>query len=83
MSLTDNLYETGGLSVTYAARDVTGPGAGQRIFPALKELQMVNGITASLASVDKALGRSPKAEDLDRLVARHFPGFTLDAPRRA
>jgi hypothetical protein len=34
------------------------------------------------ASLAAALGATPKGEDLDRLVARHFPGFKLDADLR-
>ena len=76
-------HETGGLSVTYAQRELSGPGALQRINPALKELEMIGRITMSLAVLDQTLGPAPKDEDLDRLVAQHFPGFTLDADLRA
>ena len=75
-------HETGGLSVTYAQRDLTGPGAQQRLSPSVKELEMIQRITASLSSVDRMLGAAPKGEDLDRLVAKHFPGFKLDADLR-
>ena len=75
-------HETGGLSVTYAQRDLSGPGAAQRIFPALKEMQMIERITRSHALIDEALGPTPKGEDLDRLLAQHFPGFSLDADLR-
>ena len=75
-------HETGGLSVTYAQRDLTGPGARQRIFPALTEMQMIHRITMSLSVLDRTLGPAPKGEDLDRLVAQHFPGFKLDADLR-
>jgi alkaline phosphatase len=75
-------HETGGLSVTYAQRDLSGPGAQQRIYPAQKELEMIERITLSLAELDRKLGREPKGEDLDRLVAQHFPGFRIDADLR-
>ena len=75
-------HETGGLSVTYAQRDVTGPGAKERFSPALKEMQMIERISMSLAVVDRTLGATPKGEDLDRLLAQHFPGFNLDADLR-
>lgn len=75
-------HETGGLSVTYAQRDLSGPGAKVRIYPTVKELQMVQSITLSLAVLDQTLGRTPKGEELDQLVAKHLPGFNLDADLR-
>ena len=75
-------HETGGLSVTYAVRDLTGVGAKLRLSPTIKELEMIRGITASLAVVDRAYARAPKPEELDQLLSRHFAGFTLDADLR-
>jgi len=75
-------HETGGLSVTYAQRDVTGPGAKQRFSPTVKELEMIQRITMSLAVFERTLGAAPKGEVLDQLVAKHFPGFKLDADLR-
>lgn len=75
-------HETGGLSVTYALRDVSGPGANERINPSVKELEMIQRITMSLAVLDQTLGSVPRGEDLDALVAKHFPGFKLDADLR-
>lgn len=75
-------HETGGLSVTYAQRELSGPGAKERIYPATKELEMIQRITISLAALEQALGVAPKGEDLDQLVAKHFSGFKLDADLR-
>lgn len=75
-------HETGGLSATYALRDVTGPGAKERLYPTAKELGMIERISISLAAFERLLGRSPKAEEIDQLVAKHFPGFALDADLR-
>ena len=75
-------HETGGLSVTYAQRDLTGPGAKERLNPAVKELEMIQRITISLAVLDQTLGGAPKGEDLDALVAKHYPGFKLDPDLR-
>jgi alkaline phosphatase len=75
-------HETGGFSATYAQRELTGPGAQQRLNPTLKELEMIRQITMSLSVLDRSLGASPKSEDIDALIAKHFPGFTLGADLR-
>ena len=75
-------HETGGLSVTYAQRDLTGPGARERIYPAQTELEMIRRISMSIAVLYQKLGRDPEGEVLDRLVAEHFPGFRIDADLR-
>jgi len=71
-------HETGGLSATYALRE---PG-GKRFYTGPSHLQMLNRIDISFGAAARALGKKPSPEALDRLIAQHFPGFTLDADLR-
>jgi alkaline phosphatase len=73
-------HETGGFSPTYALKD---PGASTSRFYATDEhLRMLERITISLAGVNDKLGKQPSGEVLDQLLAKHFPGFRLDADLR-
>lgn len=73
-------HETGGLSATYARREL--PGDSGLIIVGPKEFEKVMRIDASLDSVANRLGARPSPELLDALVAKHFPGFTLDSDLR-
>lgn len=55
---------------------------GDREAAGRRELRMIQGITLSLEGAGIALGEQPVSEALDALVARHFPGFSLDADLR-
>ena len=73
-------HETGGLSAT-SARGETGGNT----FPVIvgpKEFEKIMRIDASLDAVAAKLGARPSPEQLDALIAKHFPGFTLDADLR-
>lgn len=73
-------HETGGLSATSARN-----GLGGNTYPVIvrpKEFEKVMRIDASLGSIAARLGSRPSPELLDRLVAKHLPGFTLDADLR-
>jgi alkaline phosphatase len=75
-------HETGGLSPTYALRDLSST-AGRNIFNLdARRLAMLDRINLSIAGMIDKLGAKPTAEALDALVARHYPGFTLDADLR-
>lgn len=75
-------HETGGLSPTYALRDLSST-AGRNIFNLdARRLAMLERINLSIAGMIDKLGAKPTAEALDALVARHYPGFTLDADLR-
>jgi alkaline phosphatase len=77
-------HETGGLSITNALRSLTPPRAESDWFYATsRELDAIRRIDISLDRAAKTLGRSPTPEALDALLARHFPGYTLDADLRA
>lgn len=71
-------HETGGLSITYAQRDLKDASSRNRFYSGNEHLKLLAGITASLDKSFESLGRAPTAADLDRLVATHFPGFRLD-----
>lgn len=75
-------HETGGLSVTYAQRDLSSMAAANRLATGDAELKMIGGITSSFDALIERLGKSPAPEALDAEIARHFPGFRLDADLR-
>jgi alkaline phosphatase len=76
-------HETGGLSLTYAQKDLSSLSTRNRFYPAREHLDRLMGIRGSLDKAAQALGRKPTAETLDKVIAEHFPGFTLDDDLRA
>ena len=75
-------HETGGLSPTYAQRDLSSMSGKNRFNTDIPRLKMLDGITLSIAGMIEKLGKQLTAEKLDALLARHYPGFTLDADLR-
>lgn len=75
-------HETGGLSVTYALKDLASLLSANRLYPVKSHLEMLSGIRISLQKAAELLGRKPAPEALDKLVAENFPGFHLDADLR-
>jgi alkaline phosphatase len=75
-------HETGGFSPTYASKDMTSFSRKNRFYAGADHVRMLGPITMSLAKARDTLGRKPSGEALDQLVARHFPGFRLDADLR-
>ena len=73
-------HETGGFSATYARREIAAESANLIVGPA--EFEKVMRIDASLDAIAAKLGPKPGGEALDALVAKHLPGFTLDADLR-
>ena len=71
-------HETGGLSVTYAQKDLSSLSSANRLYPVDSHLQMVSRIRISLGKAVELIGRKPTAEALDKVIAEHFPGFRLD-----
>lgn len=71
-------HETGGLSITYALRDLLSLSRENRIYAGQPQLEAIGRITMSLGAVSRKLGRKPSPETLDALLAQHFPGFRLD-----
>jgi len=72
-------HETGGLSVTSSHR---GSSSNDFVYPGDADLKMINGITMSLNKVANELGDKPSPDALDRILAQHFPGFSLDPDLR-
>ena len=75
-------HETGGLSPTYAQRDLSSMSGKNRFNTDIPRLKMLDGITLSIAGMIEKLGKQATAEKLDALLAQHYPGFTLDADLR-
>lgn len=75
-------HETGGLSATYALRDLKSLSWGNIFYAGREQLAMVGRITISLDAAAVRLGSMLSAEALDRLLAQHFPGFRLDPDLR-
>jgi alkaline phosphatase len=71
-------HETGGLSITYAQRDLKDVTSRNRFYAGNEHLKLLAGITISFDKAFDALGKTPTSADLDKLVATHFPGFRLD-----
>ncbi|HEX2828475.1 MAG TPA: alkaline phosphatase [Burkholderiales bacterium] len=76
-------HETGGLSMTYAQKDLSTLSSSNRFYPQRAHLDLLMGIRGSLDKAAKRLGRKPAPELLDKVLAEQFPGFTLDADLRA
>jgi len=75
-------HETGGFSPTYALKDLSTLSSKNRFYAGDEQFRMLERITMSLGMVKEKLGKKPSAEVLDQLLARHFPGFRLDADLR-
>ena len=75
-------HETGGFSPTYAQKDLSSLSSSNRFYFGDAELKMLEPITMSFTTVAEKLGKKPSGEALDALVAKHFPGFNLDADLR-
>ena len=71
-------HETGGLSITYAQRDLKDVTSRNRFYAGNEHLKLLAGITMSLDKALDALGKAPTPADVDKLVSTHFPGFRLD-----
>ncbi|MHB9097260.1 MAG: alkaline phosphatase [Syntrophales bacterium] len=75
-------HETGGLSATYAQKDLSSMSSSNRFYTGDAQLKMLGGITMSFKTAAEKLGKKPSGEALDALVAKHFPGFKLDPDLR-
>ncbi len=75
-------HETGGFSPTYALKDLTSLSSSNRFYTGDAQLQMLARITMSFNRVKEKLGDKPSGVLLDELLAKHFPGFTLDKDLR-
>jgi len=75
-------HETGGFSPTYALKDLSSLSSSNRFYIGDAQIKMLVPITMSFTTAAEQLGKKPSAEALDALVAKHFPGFKLDADLR-
>ena len=75
-------HETGGFSPTYALKDLSSLSSKNRFYFGDAQLKMLAPITMSFTTAAEKLGKKPSGEALDALVAKHFPGFKLDADLR-
>ena len=75
-------HETGGFSPTYALKDLSSLSSSNRFYFGDAQLRMLEPITMSFTTAADKLGKKPSGEALDALVAKHFPGFKLDADLR-
>ncbi|MDB5865602.1 MAG: hypothetical protein JWO70_3408 [Betaproteobacteria bacterium] len=76
-------HETGGLSWTYAQKDLSSMSSSNRFYPGRAHLDLLMAIRGSLEKASDALGKKPTAEVLDAVIAKQFPGYVLDADLRA
>jgi alkaline phosphatase len=75
-------HETGGLSITYAQRELSPVWSHTLFNPGEAQLRMIGGITLSFNGLIERLGPQPTPEALDRLLAQHYPGFLMDPDLR-
>lgn len=75
-------HETGGFSPTYALKDLKNLSSSNRLYFGEPELRLLERVSMSFNKADEALGKQPTDSALDTLLARHFPGFQLDADLR-
>jgi len=75
-------HETGGLSATYALKDLSSMSSSNRFYFGDEQLKMLAPIKMSFATAAEKLGKKPSAEEVDALVAKNFPGFKLDTDLR-
>ena len=75
-------HETGGLSITYALKDLSDTSSRNRFYADSTHLKLLSGITISFDKALEMLGDKPTGDGLDKLLATHFPGFRLDADLR-
>ena len=76
-------HETGGLGFTRALKDLSSTRRSNQVTGAYNDLKKLHGITISLQKAAQLLGPSPTAEQLDKLMIEHFPGFALAPDLRA
>src|SRR6185295_3171857 len=64
-------HETGGLSITYALKDLSDTSTRNRFYAGDTHLQLLNGISISFDKALGMLGEKPSNEGLDKLLAAH------------
>jgi alkaline phosphatase len=75
-------HETGGFSPTYALKDLSSIASSNRYYVGAAHFKMLDRISISFAKAKEKLGDKITNEALDKLLAAHFPGFSLDTDLR-
>ncbi|MGZ8467516.1 MAG: alkaline phosphatase [Candidatus Binatia bacterium] len=70
-------HESGGLGMTLALKDMSSSKGSNLVDGKLDDFKKLQGISLSLQKAAKLLGTNPRGEAVDKLMAEHFPGFTL------
>lgn len=70
-------HESGGLGMTLALKDMSTSKGSNLADGKLDDFKKLQGIDISLQKAAKQLGINPNSEAVDKLMAQHFPGFTL------
>jgi alkaline phosphatase len=72
-------HETGGLGFTMALKDLSSTRGGNQAAGTVRDLRKIQTINISLQKASRLLGRSPTAENIDKLMREQFSAFTLPA----
>ncbi|HEX7052959.1 MAG TPA: alkaline phosphatase [Burkholderiales bacterium] len=75
-------HETGGLSITYALRNLSDTSSKNRFYAGDVHLRLLSGVSISFDKAVETLGKKPAGEALDKLLVAHFPEFRLDRDLR-
>ena len=75
-------HETGGLSFTYALKNMQSSSKKNWIFPTAEVFQKVKNIHISVDKATKLLLASPTEETINNFMSKYFEGFTLDQDLR-
>lgn len=70
-------HESGGLGMTLALKDLSSTKGGNQVAGNLSDFKKLQNVNISLQKAAKLLGNEPKGDAVDKLMADHFPGFTL------
>lgn len=70
-------HESGGLGMTLALKDMSSSKGNNQVAGNHSDFKKLQAIKISLQQAAKQLGSNPKSEAVDKLMAEHFPGFTL------
>ncbi|MBF0423918.1 MAG: alkaline phosphatase, partial [Magnetococcales bacterium] len=75
-------HDTGAFSLSPATKGVTQEGAKVKTYPPRTVFDKISQVHVSMDKVAEELGETPTGEQLDRIIAQRFPGFSLDADLR-
>ena len=70
-------HESGGLGMTLALRDTSSTKGSNQVAGSLDDFKKLQRIDISLQKAAAQLGTNATGDAVDKLMAEHFPGFTL------